>query len=151
MRSQYRLGIDAGGTFTDFVLAEKSGETRLYKALSTPGDPTLAIKNGLDLVAEDTGKSIREIVSQCDLCINGTTVGLNALIQHKGAKVGLIATAGHEDSIEIRNGHKEDGYRYDAELSTSCHACATLPALRGTGACVVYWRSQDADERTGCA
>lgn len=115
MRSQYRLGIDAGGTFTDFVLADRSGSTRLYKALSTPGDPTLAIRNGLELIADDTGKSIEDIVSQCDLCINGTTVGLNALIQHKGAKVGLICTAGHEDSIEIRNGHKEDGYRYDSE------------------------------------
>lgn len=115
MRSQYRLGIDAGGTFTDFVLADRSGGTRLYKALSTPGDPTLAIRNGLEMIADDTGKSIEDIVSQCDLCINGTTVGLNALIQHKGAKVGLICTAGHEDSIEIRNGHKEDGYRYDSE------------------------------------
>src|SRR5262249_17720864 len=42
-------------------------------------------------------------------------VGLNALIQHKGGKTGLICTAGHEDSIEIRLGHKEDGYRYDPE------------------------------------
>ena len=115
MRTQYRLGIDAGGTFTDFVLAEKSGETRLYKALSTPADPTLAIRNGLTLISEDLGSSIGEIISKCDLCINGTTVGLNALIQHKGAKTGLICTNGHEDSIEIRNGHKEDGYRYDAE------------------------------------
>ena len=56
-----------------------------------------------------------EIVSNSDLCINGTTVGLNALIQHKGGKTGLICTAGHEDSIEIRLGHKEDGYRYDPE------------------------------------
>jgi len=55
------------------------------------------------------------IISNCDLCINGTTVGLNALIQHKGAKTGLICTAGHEDSLEIRLGHKEDGYRYDPE------------------------------------
>ena len=115
MRTEYRLGIDAGGTFTDFVLAEKSGETRLYKALSTPADPTLAIRNGLTLISEDLGASIGEIISKCDLCINGTTVGLNALIQHKGAKTGLICTKGHEDSIEIRNGHKEDGYRYDAE------------------------------------
>ena len=115
MRTDYRLGIDAGGTFTDFVLAEKSGETRLYKALSTPADPTLAIRNGLTLISEDLGASIGEIISKCDLCINGTTVGLNALIQHRGAKTGLICTKGHEDSIEIRNGHKEDGYRYDAE------------------------------------
>jgi len=115
MKSEYRLGIDAGGTFTDFVLADKSGKVRLYKALSTPQDPTLAIKNGLALIAEDLGVSALHVVSNCDLCINGTTVGLNALITMKGAKTGLICTAGHEDSLEIRLGHKEDGYRYDAD------------------------------------
>ncbi|MDH3663567.1 MAG: hydantoinase/oxoprolinase family protein, partial [Alphaproteobacteria bacterium] len=114
MRSEYRLGVDAGGTFTDFVLADQKGEIRLYKALSTPDDPTIALKEGLGLIAEDIGRSTEDIVSNCDLCINGTTVGLNALIQHKGAKTGLICTAGHEDSIEIRLGHNEDGYRYDA-------------------------------------
>jgi N-methylhydantoinase A len=115
MKSDYRLGIDAGGTFTDFVLADKSGQVRLFKALSTPQDPTLAIRNGLALISEELGVSGETVVSNCDLCINGTTVGLNALIQHKGAKVGLICTAGHEDSLEIRLGHKEDGYRYDPE------------------------------------
>ncbi|MCZ6771901.1 MAG: hydantoinase/oxoprolinase family protein [Proteobacteria bacterium] len=116
MRSQYRLGIDAGGTFTDFVLADRAaGTVEIYKTLSTPGDPTEAIKSGLRLIAEDLQVSEKDVISQCDLCINGTTVGLNALIQHKGAKVGLICTAGHEDSIEIRLGHKEDGYRYDPE------------------------------------
>lgn len=115
MRTKYRLGIDAGGTFTDLVLAARSGDVRLYKALSTPDDPTRAIEEGMKLIAEDLGKSPAEIVSSSDLCINGTTVGLNALIQHKGGKTGLICTAGHEDSIEIRLGHKEDGYRYDPE------------------------------------
>lgn len=88
---------------------------RLYKSPTTPHDPTEAISEGLGLISDDMGMSAKEIVSQCDLCINGTTVGLNALIQHKGASTGLICTAGHEDSIEIRLGHKEDGYRYDAE------------------------------------
>ena len=115
MRSDYRLGIDAGGTFTDFVLADKTGQVRLFKALSTPQDPTQAIKNGLALISEELGVSAQTVVSNCDLCINGTTVGLNALITHKGAKTGLICTAGHEDSLEIRLGHKEDGYRYDPE------------------------------------
>jgi N-methylhydantoinase A len=115
MQNQYRLGIDAGGTFTDFILADRKGDVRIFKALSTPQDPTLAIRNGLKLIEEETGISATEIVSNADLCINGTTVGLNALIQHKGAKAGLIATKGHEDSIEIRLGHKEDGYRYDPE------------------------------------
>lgn len=115
MRTKYRLGIDAGGTFTDLVLADRSGDVRLYKALSTPVDPTRAIEEGMRLISQDLGESPAEIVSNSDLCINGTTVGLNALIQHKGGKTGLICTAGHEDSIEIRLGHKEDGYRYDPE------------------------------------
>ena len=115
MQNQYRLGIDAGGTFTDFILADRSGGVRIFKALSTPQDPTRAIRNGLALIEEETGITPREIVSNADLCINGTTVGLNALIQHKGARTGLIATAGHQDSIEIRLGHKEDGYRYDPD------------------------------------
>ncbi len=116
MKSQYRLGIDAGGTFTDFVVADrKRGQVKLFKALSTPTDPTKAIENGLKLIADDFGVSASDIVSNCDLCINGTTVGLNALITHRGGKTGLICTAGHEDSIEIRNGHKEDGFRYDPE------------------------------------
>jgi N-methylhydantoinase A len=115
MQNQYRLGIDAGGTFTDFILADRMGDVRIFKALSTPQDPTIAIRNGLALIEEETGITATEIVSNADLCINGTTVGLNALIQHTGAKTGLIATRGHEDSIEIRLGHKEDGYRYDPE------------------------------------
>ena len=115
-RAQYRLGIDAGGTFTDFVVADRqSGDVRLFKALSTPSDPTKAIENGLQLIANDFGITPSDLVSNCDLCINGTTVGLNALITHRGGKTGLICTAGHEDSIEIRNGHKEDGFRYDPE------------------------------------
>ena len=116
MTTNYRLGIDAGGTFTDFVIADKTtGVTKLFKTLSTPSDPTKAIESGLKLVSEDLGLSPEDVVSNCDLCINGTTVGLNALITHRGGKTGLICTAGHEDFIEIRNGHKEDGFRYDPE------------------------------------
>ncbi len=116
MKTNYRLGIDAGGTFTDFVIADRdSGQVRLFKALSTPSDPTKAIENGLKLISENLGVPAADVVSNCDLCINGTTVGLNALITHRGGKTGLICTAGHEDSIEIRNGHKEDGFRYDPE------------------------------------
>jgi N-methylhydantoinase A len=116
MEHAFRLGIDAGGTFTDFVIANRaSGDVKLFKALSTPSDPTKAIENGLRQIAESLGTTPSAVVSDCDLCINGTTVGLNALITHRGGKTGLICTAGHEDSIEIRNGHKEDGYRYDPE------------------------------------
>ncbi|CAJ0733478.1 caprolactamase subunit alpha [Ralstonia pickettii] len=111
----YRLGVDAGGTFTDFVLADDQGNTHLFKATSTPEDGTRAIADGFAQISEKLGKPMHEILANTDLCVNGTTVALNALIQHKGVKTGLICTAGHEDSLEIRLGHKEEGYRYDAE------------------------------------
>lgn len=115
MQGQYRLGVDAGGTFTDFVLAGRDGKIRLFKSASTPQDGTRAIAAGLAQMAEELGRPVEDIVRDCDLCINGTTVALNALIELKGVKVGLLCTAGHEDSIEIRLGHKEEGYRYDAD------------------------------------
>ncbi|MGI9490380.1 MAG: caprolactamase subunit alpha [Geminicoccaceae bacterium] len=154
MRSEFRLGVDAGGTFTDFVLADRKGDVKLYKALSTPDDPTIALQNGLDLIAEDLGCSPGDIVSSCDLCINGTTVGLNALIQHKGAKTGLICTAGHEDSIEIRLGHKEDGYRYDATYPPAVMLvprylrCGIRERVISTGA--VYTPMQEKDVAAAC-
>jgi N-methylhydantoinase A/oxoprolinase/acetone carboxylase beta subunit len=63
MRTKYRLGIDAGGTFTDLVLADQSGDVRLYKALSTPADPTRAIEEGMKLIADDLGESSAKIVA----------------------------------------------------------------------------------------
>jgi len=119
MRSKYRLGVDAGGTFTDFVLADEEGRVRLYKTPSTPQKPTEAILAGLALMSDDLKQNAAEIVAACDLCINGTTVALNALIQHKGAALGLLCTAGHRDSIEIRLGHKEEGHRYDAQYPSA--------------------------------
>lgn len=113
-KQQYRLGIDAGGTFTDFILADRSGNVQLFKAPSTPQDGTIAIRNGLAQIADAIGRTPAEIIAECDLCINGTTVALNALIEKTGVKVGLLCTDGHEDSLEIRLGHKEDGHRYDA-------------------------------------
>ena len=113
-KQQYRLGIDAGGTFTDFILADRSGNVQLFKAPSTPQDGTIAIRNGLAQIADAIGRTPAEIIADCDLCINGTTVALNALIEKTGVKVGLLCTDGHEDSLEIRLGHKEDGHRYDA-------------------------------------
>ncbi|VVN84591.1 hydantoinase/oxoprolinase family protein [Pseudomonas fluorescens] len=113
-KQQYRLGIDAGGTFTDFILADRNGNVQLFKAPSTPQDGTIAIRNGLAQIADAIGRTPAQIIADCDLCINGTTVALNALIEKTGVKVGLLCTDGHEDSLEIRLGHKEDGHRYDA-------------------------------------
>jgi N-methylhydantoinase A len=109
----YRLGIDTGGTFTDLVLVRDDGAVALYKTPSTPADPPAAIRDGVELVADDLEVAVSDFLDDCDLLIHGTTVALNALIQLKGAKTGLLCTRGHEDSLEIRLAHKEDGHRYD--------------------------------------
>lgn len=111
----YRLGVDAGGTFTDFILADKEGRVRLFKAPSTPEDGTRAIVDGLQQISEALELPVSEILANTELCVHGTTVALNALIQHGGVRTGLICTRGHEDSIEIRLGHKEEGHRYDGQ------------------------------------
>jgi N-methylhydantoinase A len=112
----YRLGVDTGGTFTDFILAAPGQGIRLYKTPSTPGNPSAAVHEGLRQMSAELGCSVEAFLEACDLIILGTTVGVNALIENKGAKTGLFCTQGHEDSLEIRLGHKEDGHRYDVDF-----------------------------------
>ena len=87
------LGVDVGGTFTDFFLVdEKSGETRTHKVASTPDDPSRAILQGLHALAPRGGLAF---------LAHGTTVATNALIQRRGGKVALVTTAGFKDLLEI--------------------------------------------------
>jgi N-methylhydantoinase A len=109
--TSYRLGIDVGGTFTDFVLVDQAGRVNEAKTPSTPADPGLAIQRGIQELAEGRGRSIAELYKDCHLLIHGTTVALNTLIQHRGAKTGLICTEGFRDTLEIRLGYRD--VRYD--------------------------------------
>ncbi len=93
--SAVRVGVDTGGTFTDFVY-EESGRLRIFKLASTPADPSRAILEGLERIVRETGASLREIE-----VIHGTTVGTNALLQRCGARTALVTTAGVEDVLAI--------------------------------------------------
>jgi N-methylhydantoinase A len=89
------VGVDTGGTFTDFVF-EAEGSLRVFKLASTPCDPSLAITEGLRRIARETGArlGLMEVV-------HGTTVGTNALLERRGAKTALVTTAGFEDVLAI--------------------------------------------------
>ena len=90
-----RVGVDTGGTFTDFVFV--SGErASVFKVASTPADPSRAITEGLKRIADETGAKLRDIE-----IIHGTTVGTNALLERRGARTALITTAGFEDVLAI--------------------------------------------------
>ena len=113
MNTSYRLSIDVGGTFTDFVLVDESGRITEVKTPSTPFDPGEAMRKGMAELAGTAGISVGHLLGHCSLFIHGTTVAINTLMQHQGAKTGLICTEGFRDSLEIRLGYREGRYRYD--------------------------------------
>ena len=94
----FRLGCDIGGTFTDFVLLNpKSGEISINKCLTTPQDPSHAVEKGIqDLEGKKPG-----FVKHLEEVIHGTTLVINAIIERKGAKTGLITTKGFRDVLEL--------------------------------------------------
>jgi N-methylhydantoinase A len=103
----YRVGIDIGGTFTDFALL-KGQQLILHKNLSTPADRSIGVIQGLAHLATSEGKSLAEFLGQVDAIIHGTTVADNTLIEMNGACTGLLTTQGFRDELELRRGYKED-------------------------------------------
>ncbi len=104
----YRIGIDVGGTFTDFILARDSGEIVLAKEHTTQEDQSVGVMAGLDKLAADESLSTRAFLEQTALIVHGTTIADNTMIEMNGALTGLITTEGHRDEIEIRRGFKEN-------------------------------------------
>jgi len=102
-----RIGIDIGGTFTDFALLRGAGVV-LEKTLSTPEDPSRAVMTGLEQLAARDGQSLRDFLAGVDAIVHATTIGDNTLIEQKGAVTGLLTTAGFRDELELRRGYKED-------------------------------------------
>ena len=100
--------MDTGGTFTDFVF-EAGGTLRIFKLASTPDDPARAITDGLKRIVAETGFTFQEIE-----VVHGTTVGTNALLQRRGARVALVTTRGFEDVIEIGRQARPELYNLNA-------------------------------------
>ena len=94
----YMIGVDVGGTFTDFsVFNLETGELINYKDSSTPDDPSRAIMNGVQQILRQESAEPEEV----SYLAHGTTVGTNALIEKKGAKLGLITTEGFKDTVRF--------------------------------------------------
>ena len=103
-----RVGVDTGGTFTDFVY-EQDGRLNLFKLPSTPSDPSLAIQQGLGRICAETGSRLDQIE-----IVHGTTVGTNALLQRRGARTALITTKGFEDVLVIGRQARPELYNLNA-------------------------------------
>jgi N-methylhydantoinase A len=102
----FLVGVDIGGTFTDCVVLDRAGNITATKAPSTPGNFALGMINAIQVAAERLDMPFERFCGAISVLTHGTTVGTNALIQRRGAKVGLITTKGHEDAIHIMRGSR---------------------------------------------
>ncbi len=100
----YHIGIDVGGTFTDCVAVADNGRIVQAKSLSTKGDPTVGMVRGIRALADRTGDDLGSLLRKTERLAHGTTIGTNLVVERKGAKVGLICSAGHGDAILMMRG-----------------------------------------------
>ena len=107
MERDYLLGVDIGGTFTDFVMCRVStGEVWLGKRLTTPDEPARAVREGLvELMAQAGTRG-----AGLQVVIHGTTLITNALIERKGVRTALLATEGYRDVLEVGTEMRYDAY-----------------------------------------
>jgi N-methylhydantoinase A len=105
----YRVGIDVGGTFTDFLFLGDDGEI-VHKTSSTPADPSLGFVRGLEEVAGRLGRTLPELMDEVELIVHGTTVSTNAALTGNGARTGALLTQGFRDVLRLRDGTRERPY-----------------------------------------
>ncbi len=102
----YRLGVDVGGTFTDLLLInEATGATHTAKVPSTPEDSSIGVLNGIARICDESGIDPVEI----HRVMHGTTVATNAVLTGRGATVGLVTTAGFEDTLQVARSYCPGG------------------------------------------
>ncbi|MCP4625615.1 MAG: hydantoinase/oxoprolinase family protein [bacterium] len=109
--ARLRIGVDVGGTFTDLcVFNEHTGQVRVEKIASTPSDSSFGICQGLETILERINAGGREVT----YLAHGTTVATNTLIQHNGARTGLLTTKGFKDLLEIAR--QTRSHLYDLQI-----------------------------------
>ncbi|MEM4729631.1 MAG: hydantoinase/oxoprolinase family protein [Thermoplasmata archaeon] len=106
----YKIGIDVGGTFTDFMLCLDDGTAETYKTLTTPDDPSIGLFNGLKEMADAHRMPLGDFLKRVGTIVHGTTVTTNAVLTESGARTGLLTTKGLRDALEMRRGIREEQY-----------------------------------------
>jgi len=107
----YLVGVDIGGTFTDCVVIDDAGAVTTAKAPSTPANFSDGMIDAIDAAARKLGLQPGRLYAEMSLLSHGTTVGTNAVVQKRGARIGLVTTKGHNDVIHIMRGSRGLGGR----------------------------------------
>ncbi|MDH3281771.1 MAG: hydantoinase/oxoprolinase family protein, partial [Gammaproteobacteria bacterium] len=107
LQPNLEIGVDIGGTFTDVVCQRPGHSTRIFKLPTTSHDPSVAVIDSLKVILESSDTEPREI----SRFVHGTTIATNAVIERKGAKIGLLTTKGFKDVLEIGRMIRESMYQ----------------------------------------
>lgn len=106
----FKIGVDVGGTFTDFLLMGEEGNSEVFKVLSTPEDPSLALVSGFREMARTLSMGLSSFLETVEIIVHGTTVTTNAVLTGNIAKTGLLTTKGFRDALQMRRGIREELY-----------------------------------------
>jgi N-methylhydantoinase A len=102
---RYRIAVDIGGTFVDSVAFDRQGSTRIAKASTTPGEPERGVLAALAQLGVD--------LTEVEVFVHGTTLGLNAVLQRRGARTGILTNSGFRDIFEIARTNVPSTAMYD--------------------------------------
>ncbi len=143
MAKNYRVSADIGGTFTDIVYQDsQNGSCGAYKVLSTPKNPALAVLKGIDAVVDKD--------AEIDFFVHGTTVGLNALLTRRGAKIALLTTKNFRDIYTIQGNDRGEifsiRWNKPAPLADREHSYAVRGRIAADGEIIEPLNLSDLDE-----
>jgi N-methylhydantoinase A len=108
----FQICIDIGGTFTDCLVADESGEIRIFKAPTTPGAFHLGFIDVLHVAAAGLALDPRDFIAAIETLVHGSTVSTNALVEGKVARTGVLLNEGHQDILVLREGPRKRGFEW---------------------------------------
>jgi N-methylhydantoinase A len=136
----FAVGLDVGGTFVDCAVLSGGRLAAIGKAPTTPADPAIGVLAAVAAAAAELGLTERMLLARAATIVHGTTVGLNTLLTGSGARVGLLATRGHEDALLIGRVHQKVAGLGTDELIRVAELAKPAPL-------VPRWRVHGIDER----
>ncbi len=131
-----RIGVDVGGTFTDFLVVDEAGNAEIHKTSTTPDDPSIGFFRGLQKAAGRRGWQLDDFLQQVETIVHGTTITTNATLTGDGANTGFITTKGFRDVLNMRRGLKErqfEKYSPPPALVERSHIRAVEERINVTG------------------
>ena len=119
--SRLRFAVDTGGTFTDLIVADDSGDIEMFKAPTQLSDPVAGVLEAMRTAALAARASLSEYLARGDILIHGTTHAINAIVTGRTARTAFLTTAGHPDTLVFREGGRQDAFNFTVPYPAAVH------------------------------